>query len=298
DLSMSLNPFAPDPSTIVRRHLADGALSRYPDRADLDRATAALAEVLSVDRARVLVTNGGAEAIALVAAELVGGWVDEPDFSLYSRHIPRLDRAGARFRSDPHNPTGRLADRGARAEVWDEAFYALATGRWSAPGRSGSIVLGSLTKVLACPGLRIGYVVTPEDDGEGLGVPGLRGRLARRQPQWAVGPLALAAIPDLLASADLAKWSRALVEARAELNGALRARGLEPMASDANFVLVPGVPGLREALATQGIVVRDCGSFGLADHVRIAVPDRTGLDRLEAALDRSGPLVSGEGPRR
>ena len=43
-------------------------------------------------------------------------------------------------------------------------------------------VLGSLTKVLACPGLRIGYVVVPDDDGQSLGAAGLKERLARRQP--------------------------------------------------------------------------------------------------------------------
>ena len=59
--------------------------------------------------ARLLLTNGGAEAIALVAAELGPGWVDEPDFSLYRRHLPAIDPDGPRWRSNPHNPTGRLA---------------------------------------------------------------------------------------------------------------------------------------------------------------------------------------------
>ena len=57
----------------------------------------------------MLLTNGGAEAIALVAAELGRGWVDEPEFSLYRRHLPVLDPDGPAFRSDPHNPTGALA---------------------------------------------------------------------------------------------------------------------------------------------------------------------------------------------
>ena len=73
-----------------------------------------------VDPDRLLLTNGGAEAIALVGAEL-GGRVEEPDFALYPRG------GGPLWRSNPHNPTGRLA-RGP-ADVWDEAFYPLATGR-------------------------------------------------------------------------------------------------------------------------------------------------------------------------
>ena len=117
DLSASLNPLAPDPGEVVGKHL--DALRRYPDPS---RATAALAEAMGVDPDRLLLTNGGAEAIALVAAEL-GGRVDEPDFALYPR------TGGPLWRSNPHNPSGRLAQ--GHADVWDEAFYPLATGRWT-----------------------------------------------------------------------------------------------------------------------------------------------------------------------
>ena len=49
----------------------------------------------------------------------------------------------------------------AVAAVWDEAFYPLATGTWTRAD-TGTVVVGSLTKVFACPGLRAGYVVAPE----------------------------------------------------------------------------------------------------------------------------------------
>jgi histidinol-phosphate/aromatic aminotransferase/cobyric acid decarboxylase-like protein len=284
DLSVSLNPFAPDLAPVEGRHLAT-TLGRYPDRLDLERARAGLAAVLSVDPARVLVTNGGAEAIALVAAELERGWVEEPEFSLYARHLAALEGSAPRFRSDPHNPSGRLAAHDERAEVWDEAFYPLSTGRWSAPGRHrSSVVLGSLTKVLACPGLRVGYVVVPPDDGAALGRPGLMARLERRQPAWSVSPLALACLPELLELADVTDWAPRIAAARRDLVSVLRAHGYEPSPSDANFVLVPGAAGLRSDLAGEGVVVRDCASFGLPDQVRIAVPDEGGLERLDRAL--------------
>lgn len=285
DLSANLNPFAPDPAPIVARQLTNGVLGRYPDPLERDRATRELAARLNVDPARVLLTNGGAEAIALVAGELGRGWVEEPDFSLYARHLAVLDPAGPRFRSDPHNPSGRLAAGAERAAVWDEAFYALSTGVWSAPGRAGAdVVVGSLTKVLACPGLRIGYVMVPEDDGAALGTPGLLARLERRQPAWSVSPLALGCLPELLARADVAGWARRISLARRELVSVLCAHGLCPLDSDANFVLVPEATGLRDALARELVVVRDCASFGLDGHVRIAVPDERGLERLYAAL--------------
>jgi histidinol-phosphate/aromatic aminotransferase/cobyric acid decarboxylase-like protein len=300
DLSASLNPFAPDPGPAVGAAIAGGALARYPDRADAARATGALAEVLSVDERRVLLTNGGSEAIALVAGELERGWVEEPEFSLYQRHLRHLDPSGPRFRSDPHNPTGRLAGPDQTAAVWDEAFYPLATGRWTrsaatdaspdhrgVPSGPEPVVVGSVTKVLACPGLRIGYVVAPLDDGEGLGVPGFRDRLAARQPLWSVGTAALVALPGMLAGADIGGWAAAIGAAREEMCTVLRRAGLSPRPSDANFVLVDGAAGLRDRLARQGVVVRDCASFGLPGCVRIAVPDAAGLARLAAALERA-----------
>jgi len=267
DLSASLNPLAPDAGAVVAKHL--DAVGRYPDPA---AATEALATAMDVDPARLLLTNGGAEAIALVAAE-VGGRVDEPDFALYPRG------GGPRWRSDPHNPTGRLAGAGEVAGVWDEAFYPLATGRWTRADRGhggGAIVVGSLTKLLACPGLRIGYVLALDD--------GLVGRLRARQPAWSLNGLAAAALPELLDRADLAGWAPAVAMLRARLVDVLRAAGLAPEPSDANFVLVRA-PGVRARLALHGILVRDCASFGLADHVRIAVPDDAGLSRLSSVLE-------------
>lgn len=271
DLSASLNPVAPDPVPILAAHL--GAIGRYPDPVP---ATMALAAAIGIDPRRMLLTNGGAEAIALVASELGPGWVDEPDFSLYRRHLPGLDPAGPHWRSNPHNPTGLLAPPEAVAEVWDEAFWPLACGTWTrGDGERGGVVLGSLTKLLACPGLRAGYVIGDER---------LIARLAARQPQWSVNGLVASALPDLLATVELAAWSQQVAALRCELVEVLDAHGLSPAPSDANWVLVEA-PGLRERLAPHAILVRDCANFGLPGTVRIAVPDHRGVERLRAALD-------------
>ncbi|HWW54936.1 MAG TPA: aminotransferase class I/II-fold pyridoxal phosphate-dependent enzyme [Acidimicrobiales bacterium] len=275
DLSASLNPVAPDVAPTVASHL--DVLGRYPDPHE---ATAALAAALGVAADRVLLTNGGSEAIALVASETGAGWVEEPDFGLYRRHLREVRPDAPRWRSNPHNPSGLLADPGAVTgdrSVWDEAFYPLATGRWtSGAADEGAIVLGSLTKVFACPGLRLGFV---------LATPALIGRLASRQPEWAVNALALAALPDLLASADLPAWASAIAALRTELVDVLADFGLKASPSDVNYVLVPSAAGLRPKLASEAILVRDCTSFGLPDHIRIAVPSTTGLARLRRALE-------------
>jgi len=271
DLSVSLNPFAPDVRSLALGHL--DALTRYPDP---ECATRALAGVIGVDASRVVLTNGGSEAIAMVAAELGPGWVDEPDFSLYRRHLPAVVAGAPRWRSNPRNPTGRLAVPDETAAVWDEAFYPLATGAWTR-GDADAVVVGSLTKVFACPGLRLGYVLAPDAR--------LAQRLRRRQPRWAVNGVAAALLPELLERADLRAWATAIAALRTQLVDVLHAHGWRPRPSDAPFVLVDRAGGLRERLAPLGIVVRDCTSFGLAGCARIAVPGPDGLERLDRALD-------------
>ena len=55
------------------------------------RATVALAAAMGVDPDRLLLTNGGAEAIVLVAAHLPVGQVTAPEFSLYGKHLAAID---------------------------------------------------------------------------------------------------------------------------------------------------------------------------------------------------------------
>ena len=271
DLSASLNPVAPDPVPVIARHL--DAIGRYPDES---RATAALAAAIGVDENLLVLTNGGAEAIALVAADMGTGWVDEPEFSLYRRHIRVLDPAGPRWRSNPHNPTGILAEPHEQAGVWDEAFWPLATGTWTRGDAGGkAIVVGSLTKLLACPGLRAGYIICSDDS--------TAHRLRRRRPEWSLNGLAAEALPEMLLGVDLPLWQKLTAELRHDLSEILRGAGFEPGPSDANWLLVDAA-ALRDHLARHAILVRDCNSFGMPGTVRIAVPGSAGLERLEAAL--------------
>jgi histidinol-phosphate/aromatic aminotransferase/cobyric acid decarboxylase-like protein len=266
DLSASLNPVAPDVVTLAAKHL--GSLRRYPDAPVARRL---LAEAIGVGPERLLLTNGGAEAISLLG-QRIGGRVEEPEFSLH----PRGTAPAPLWRSNPHNPTGLLAGPEQRADVWDEAFYPLATGEWSRHDSAAVGVVGSLTKLFACPGLRFGYVIAEPD---------LIAALEGRQPHWAVGGLELALLPELLAGADLAGWAQKIAALRAELVTLLARHGVPTHPSDANFLLCDAPAGFRDKLLGQGIVVRDCTSFGLPAQVRIAVPGHEGMERLSAALD-------------
>ena len=270
DLSASLNPFAPDLRDIVISSVDE--ITRYPDE---DPAHHALASALGVDPNRLVLTNGGAEAIALVATVEKHGHVPRPTFSLYERHLQTIDPDGPLWRSNPSTPLGRLADPRETAHVWDEAFWPLATGTWSR-GDADAWRLGSLTKLWACPGVRIGYVIAPDED---------RAVLVRRiRPRWALSAVALRVVQEGLPLTDLSAWARAIRRSRDQLVELFRSRDLTVVDTDANWVLVDS-PQLGEHLRSAKILVRSCESFGMPGWFRVAIPRPDDVDRLSSAVD-------------
>jgi histidinol-phosphate/aromatic aminotransferase/cobyric acid decarboxylase-like protein len=275
DLSASMNPFAPDVAGLIVRILSDdpGLLGRYPNAAE---ATQAFADATRIDADCLVLTNGGAEAIALVADEVKTGDIIEPEFSLYRRHLVGVDATAPRWRSNPSNPLGMLAASTDIAGVWDEAFYPIATGEWTR-GDTDAWRVGSLTKLWNCPGLRLGYAVAP--DG------GSAERLRCRQPQWAVNALALALVPELLRATELHRWHAEIAQLRDQFVTELSVLGFRVRTTETNWVLIER-PGLRNELAPYGVVVRDCSSFGLPGIHRVALPAPTQFGRVIAAFAR------------
>jgi histidinol-phosphate/aromatic aminotransferase/cobyric acid decarboxylase-like protein len=263
DLSMSMNPIAPDVGGVVQLHLE--TLDDYPDSSS---AEAALAEAIGVDRRRLVLTNGGSEAIALVANLLRAGSVVEPEFSLYRRHLDTVSDDAPGWRSNPSNPLGVLVDPVDVPEVlvWDEAFIPLAIARWTHPSLVDATVwrLGSLTKLWACPGLRIGYVIAPDVDAAD--------RIRAIQPRWSVNALAVAVVEPLLAITELATWSRRISTARGELAASIRSLGFDVVETDVNWLLVNSGCDLRTALLRDGVLVRDCTNFSMPSTYRVAIP--------------------------
>lgn len=277
DLASSLHPAAPAVGPVVAGVLDE--VRHYPDAAE---ATTALACAIGVPAERMLLTNGASEAIALLATYLRCGSVIEPEFALYRRHLECTvehadDGDARRWRSNPNNPLGTLASPEAVAEVWDEAFYPIATASWTR-GDDASWRIGSLTKLWACPGLRLGYIIAP--DAESCAA------VAALQPRWAVNGLALAIVEPLLEMTDLVLMHRELVERRAALVELLSSMDVAVRATDANWVLATGVGDLGARLAEQGIFVRDCTSFGLPETIRIAVPTAAELVLVRDAMQR------------
>jgi histidinol-phosphate aminotransferase len=294
----------------LREHLAT-ALDRigtYPSTEDDRAARRAVAARHGRDADHVLVLAGAAEGFALLPAlapakaALVHPSFTEPEVALRQAGVPvhrvLLDAAGGYaldpglvpddadlvVLGNPTNPTSVLhaaetiaaLAREDRTLVVDEAFMDAVPGEPSSlAGESlpGLLVLRSLTKTWALPGLRAGYA---------LGDPALLRRLAAHRPHWPVGTLVLAAVEACAAPLAVAEAEAAALETavhRAHLAAALaELPGVEvalPAAGPFLLLRVRDGARVRDGLRRRGIAVRRGDTFpGLtANHIRVAVRD-------------------------
>ncbi|HEY4019770.1 MAG TPA: Rv2231c family pyridoxal phosphate-dependent protein CobC [Pseudonocardiaceae bacterium] len=305
----AVNVRLPGPPAWLRARLvaAIDDIGRYPSAAQDARARQAAARRHGRHPDEVLILAGAAEGFALLPvlrprlAALVNPSFTEPEVALRAADIPvhrvlLSETDGYRLRPElvpedadlvvvgnPTNPTSvlhpadnlRLLARPGRVLVVDEAFADAVPGEPESLAGDASIpgllVLRSLTKTWALPGLRAGYAIAAPD---------LLARLAAHRPQWPVGTLVLTAItaccePSALAEAEAAAIEMA--EHRDHLIAELtRLPGIEvSQPAHAPFLLlrVPNGPAMRAALRERGIAVRRADTFpGLtSDHLRIAV---------------------------
>lgn len=247
----------------------------------------------------------------LRAATLVGAEVDHW-LPVGGDFCPRPfdpDGAAIVWVCNPNNPTGHLWECGRLADwiashpqkvfVVDEAFMPFCDGQTGRKcQRRGNemslipllerfdnlIVLRSMTKVYAFPGLRLGYLATS---------PELAGRLRTHLIPWSVNSLAeaagLAALDDPTYLERTRFW---LMQARAVFLKDVRDLEpvLVPLPTQGNFVLVrlSGISGtwLTERLLECGLAVRNASNFvGLDDsYVRIGLHLPARNQRLVEAL--------------
>ena len=208
------------------------------------------------------------------------------------------------FVCNPNNPTGAVAPRGQVLRlahrcrdigallVVDEAFVdfvehpdALSVLHDAIP-MGHVVVLRSLTKCFAIPGLRLGYAVACASLIEEL--------RALQQP-WPINTFAAAVGVQLFKeTAYMAQSRRAIAQLRDEFQQLLSTvPWLQPFPSATNFVLCkltsPGITAspLADRLARQGLLIRTCDSFtGLEPgrFIRLAVRCHADNHRLIGAL--------------
>ncbi len=321
-LDFAVNVRGAGPPAWLRDRLAEALnwLGRYPSAAQDAAARAAVAARHGRDPAEVLVLAGVAEGFALLPAlvprlaAVVHPSFTEPEVALRRAGIPvarvltdpahRLQPERVPAEADivvlgnPTNPTSvlhpagtvRALARPGRVLVVDEAFADAEPGEPQslvADGATpGLLVLRSLTKTWALPGLRAGYA---------LGSPDLLARLAGPRPPWPVGTLVLEAVQACSAPAAVAEAAAAAAQTRrhrewmahrlAELPGVTVH---QPASAPFLLLHVPRGERVRAALAAAGIAVRRADTFpGLTpDHLRVAVRPPEIATLLVEALSR------------
>jgi len=320
DVSTSVNPYGPAGSVV--RAVRAAVLERYPDPASR-AARGALARACATTPDRVVVGNGASELLWTLArlllapgdtllsceptfaemraaAQAAGARVVEwratsaSGFALDLEAIERATRASAASVLSlcvPASPSGvavPAAAVGALAAaladvtiVLDQSFLASSERHadLACALPDNVVCVRSLTKEHSIPGVRVGYL---------LAAPEVASAVEASRPAWTVGAAAqAAAVAACAEQAFVARTRERLLAERDALSGALRAAGHAPLGSSTTYFLVPvgdAATARRRMLASHGVLVRDCTSFGLPGHVRLAARGGAAAARIVAAF--------------
>lgn len=319
DLSDNTSAIGMPPAAgAVLRALPDDVVARYPS-AYADDLRAALAAWLAVPMANI-VTGCGSDAVLDAAFRALVRPGDRlayvpPTFSMVpawavanglepvacALDVPALVRSGARlvYLAAPNNPTGAMLPPGlldkllantSLAVVLDEAYveFAAASSQVQrAVAEQRLLVVRTLSKAWGLAGLRVGYAV---------GAAPLIAAIERtRGPFQVGGPVAAAAAA---AVRDDRAWLAAHVtgvrQRRERFVLALQPAGLQPLPSEANFVLLPcrnraldsrAASEVAAALQQRGVLVRALPELaGIGDAIRIGIGNDEAMARAAAVL--------------
>ncbi|WP_460167886.1 cobyric acid synthase [Thermostilla marina] len=324
DFSAAINPLGPPSGALHAAACALDRIEHYPDPFCRSLASA-LARFHSVDADRVVCGNGSSELLyalpkvfsprrVVVVTPCYVDYLDvathhdielasiacrpETDFSIeWDAFEAELQRGDLVIVGFPNNPTGRTFSQetfSAIVEhrrdvdfVVDEAFADFLEPQRSFVGtdHENLLVLRSLTKFYAIPGLRLGYAVGPRE---------VISRLRNCLPPWSVNAVAQAVGSAALGDEAYRRTTRdTIARLRTELCTDLqRVPGLRVFPSEANYLLVRTTDPqwtarrLYAELLSRRIVIRCCENIPCLDdsYFRVAVRNEDENRRLVDAL--------------
>jgi histidinol-phosphate aminotransferase len=209
--------------------------------------------------------------------------------------------------ANPNNPTGSFLEPDVLEAfiaavpsqtivVLDEAYVEYLDPKEAIPSfewveRYPNLVVSrSFSKAYGLAGLRVGF---------GVAQPWVTDLLNRVRQPFNVNSLAMAAAAESLFDDEFLRRTAVLnAEGLTYLSEALKARGLTPLPSKGNFILVDLRPRLEpsadrpslgvwlfEALMARGVITRPVANYGLPHHLRISIGTRAELDAFLKALD-------------
>jgi threonine-phosphate decarboxylase len=302
DLSASINPLGPAPGVRPAVEAALDRISHYPAQlpSELEQT---LAAQWHVSPSQVMAGGGATELLHFVARAAWNGptALVTPVWSEFYRAFPhalrlpmddpeRWPQRGLLVLSQPVNPTGvampveilRRAIAGREGPVIiDESFIEfsdLESAVWWTDSHPNLLVLRSLSKFHALPGLRIGALVGSKEWMD---------RLGRRREPWQVSTLAEAAALAALADSHHAAQTRALVatERRWLREQISQLPGLHIAPGVANFLFAETDRPAREIcdwFLERKIILRNCTALpGVSgEAIRFAVRTRPENERF------------------
>ena len=321
DFSANINPLGLNPLVAQAIHKEINQLIHYPDNGGLLKSLLAREHGVEPEQIILTNGAAEALFVAINGMCPQSALLLEPTFSEYrralaARKVPTrhiiLDTAGG-FQlpwrevkgnwsqgmllvvCNPNNPTGVLAgleelrqqaELAREHEGWllvDESFqdFLDAPPTMMPLLNARALVVRSLTKFFALPGLRLGYIVASRETAAFL---------AGQVPGWNVNALALVAGAVALQQREYIEETREMMaEARAKLYRDLASlEGIEVYPPTTNFILfrLEGYRDLPEFLAGRRILIRNCSDFhGLGkDWYRCAVRAPAENDKLVEAI--------------
>ncbi len=323
-LSSNENPFGPSPAAVDAIRGAAPEVHTYPKAVHTD-LTDDLADRWNLPPAQVWLSPGGDGVLDYLARAFLSAddrvLVPDPGFAYYpmsARYrgagvdtyplrksegfaqsagnvLGAYDGHRVIYLTTPHNPTGSemaLAgvERVARETdeetlvVVDEAYAEFTEAGPARPlleEREDIAILRTFSKTYGLAGLRLGYALVPAawaDAYERVNTPFAVNSLACR-----AGMAALEDDDHLERTVETARWARQYMYDRLDA---------PTWESGGNFVLAEVGDGeaVTDAAQREGVIVRDCSSFGLPECVRVTCGTREGtkraVDVLNEVVDR------------
>ncbi len=310
DFSASLNRYGP-PEFIIKKlnRINKTDIEHYPDP-ESKNLRRKLSEDLKINPSNVIITSGISELIDLIGQVFIkenspvlipeytyGEYeptakknkakiteIPMPNKELQKNKIkPKIKENSILFLCNPNNPTGSLLNKKEIQEllniiektnsllVLDEAYKDFLEKPLKLEDlvikSSNIILMRSFTKSFGIPGIRIGYGVSSAENNK---------YLRRAKIPWNTSEIAEIVGRELISEQGknfLERTTKKILKNKEELKKELQDLKIKIYPGKANFLMmkVGNATKIREKLLKKGLVVRDCSSFGLPNHIRVGV---------------------------